>query len=154
MYCRKCGSKIENQAKFCPSCGEKVVLVKQRSDAQKFQSKAKERENSDAKKSKREKKLETLENPYIIPAIAMAIIAFTLAVFPWPASWKVGTSLWMRILILAISLLSAYHSTKAKQVNRLYDIQYRYKVKPKVVSTAWILSAITLVISIFSICMM
>ena len=40
MYCRKCGAKINDTAKFCDSCGEAVVTVKQRSDSQKFRDRA------------------------------------------------------------------------------------------------------------------
>lgn len=47
MYCRKCGAKINDSAKFCDSCGAEVKLIKQRSDAQKYE---------DRKKLKRQKK--------------------------------------------------------------------------------------------------
>ncbi|MEG0275713.1 MAG: zinc-ribbon domain-containing protein [Coprobacillus sp.] len=154
MYCRKCGSKMSDTAKFCDNCGEKVVVMKQRSDVQKYaekrENKLSEQKDKDLKKTKREKKLDELKNPYIIPALGTAILAFGLGIFPWPASWGVGTSLWMRILILVIALLSNYHCTKSRQVNRLYNIQYRYQVKPKIVSIATMLSSVTTVVALFA----
>lgn len=147
MFCRKCGSKIKDTAKFCDVCGEKVVIVKQRTDVQKYDD-YKEKENS--KKTKRELKLEKLKNPYIIPAFATAIIAFGLGIFPWPRSWGIGTSLWMKIIILLVALLSDYHCTKAKQINRMYEIQYRFKVKPKILKTATILASLTTIVALFA----
>lgn len=154
MYCRKCGTKINDTAKFCDSCGEAVVLVKQRSEVEKFQSKvAKEENEKMQQKTKKEKKRMDLKNPYVIPALGTALIAFGLGMFPWPVSWGVGTSLWMRILILVVALLSAYHSKKARQVNRAYEMRYRYQVKPKFVTTATILSSVTTMVALFALVM-
>lgn len=152
MYCRKCGAKINDKAKFCDSCGTEVIFVKQRSDVEKFQDKlAREQEaKANEKKTRREKKLAELKNPYVIPALGTAIIAFGLGIFPWPHEWGVGTSLWMRILILVIALLSAYHSRKARQVNQAYDIRYRYKVQPKFVTVATVLSSLTTIVALFA----
>lgn len=154
MYCRKCGAKLSDTAKFCDSCGEAVVVVKQRSDAQKYAQRNEEqkakKEKAERKKRKREKKLDDLKNPYVIPAIGTAILAFGLGIFPWPSSWGVGTSLWMRILIFVIALLSDYYCTKSRQVNRLYNIQYRYQVKLKVVTTATVLAGVTTVVALFA----
>ena len=36
MYCRKCGAKMSDTARFCDSCGEEVKKVRQRSDTQKY----------------------------------------------------------------------------------------------------------------------
>lgn len=154
MYCRKCGAEISNSAKFCDSCGEQVKVIKQRSDAQKFDDRRKleqsQKKEKKAKKSQREKKLEELKNPYVIPAFATAVLAFGLGIFPWPRSWEIGTSLWMRVAIVLIALLSDYHCTKAKQVNRLYDIQYRYQVRPKMLTVATVLATITTAISLYA----
>lgn len=152
MYCRKCGAKLNDKARFCDSCGESVVLVKQRSDVEKFQAKLAQEEEQKAKekKTKREQKLAELKNPYVIPAFGTALIAFGLGIFPWPPEWGVGTSLWMRILILVIALLSAYHSRKARQVNQAYEIRYRYKVQPKFVTVATVLSSLTTVVALFA----
>lgn len=149
MYCRKCGAKISDKASFCDGCGEKVKVVKQRSDAQKYEERKKD-DSLNKKKSKQEKPLEELKNPYIIPALGTAILAFGLAIFPWPVSWGVGTSLWMRILILLIALLSDYHCTKSKQVNNLYNIQYRYRVQPQLVTTATVLAMFTTAVALFA----
>ena len=148
MYCRKCGSKINEQAKFCDNCGAEVLKVKQRSDAQKYEDKIKQEKSSQKKKT--EKTDDGLKNPYVIPALSTAIIAFTLAIFPWPVSWKVGTSLWMRIIILLIALLSDYHCTKSRQVNNLYRIQYQYQVQPKLVTTATVLATLTTAAALFA----
>ena len=153
MYCRKCGTKINDTAKFCDSCGESVKIVKQRSDVEKFQDKLEQEEKNKQPKSKKEQKLLDLKNPYVIPAFGTAIIAFGLGMFPWPASWGVGTSLWMRILILVVALLSAYHSRKARQVNKSYEIRYRYQVQPKFVTTATVLSSLTTMVALFALVM-
>lgn len=151
MYCRKCGTKINDKAKFCDSCGDKVVIVRQRSEVEKYQAKLAQEENN--KKTKKQKKLASLKNPYVIPALGTAVIAFTLGMFPWPASWGVGTSLWMRIIILIVALLSSYHSRKARQVNRVYQIKYRYEVQPKQVKVATTLSSLTAVVALFALVM-
>lgn len=150
IYCRKCGAKLNDSAKFCDSCGEEVKQVKQRSDAQKYEERQKEDANKNKKKVKQEKILEELKNPYVIPALGTAILAFGLAIFPWPASWGVGTSLWMRILILLIALLSDYHCTKSRQVNNLYNIQYRYRVQPRLVNIATGLATFTTAVALFA----
>lgn len=148
MYCRICGSKISEQAKFCDACGSETAKVKQRPDAEKIQA---IEAIKNEKKSKKETKFKDLKNPYVIPAITTAIIAFTLAAFPYPRAWGIGTSLWMKIIILVVALLSAYHSKKAKQVNNLYEIRYRYKVQPKMVKTATVLGTITVLADLFAI---
>lgn len=150
MYCRKCGAKLNETAKFCDSCGEEVKQVKQRTDAQKYDERRKEDAKKKKNKAKKEQPLEELKNPYVIPALGAAIVAFGLAIFPWPASWGVGTSLWMRILILLIALLSDYHCTKSRQVNNLYNIQYRYRVQPQLVTVATVLATFTTVVALFA----
>ena len=152
IYCRKCGAKINDTAQFCDSCGEQVKVVKQRTDTQKYEEREKEkREQSlNNKKSKQKEVLNDLKNPYIIPALGTAVLAFGLAIFPWPVSWGIGTSLWMRILILLIVLLADYHCTKSKQVNNLYHIQYHYRVQPQLVTVATVLSTLTTVVALFA----
>lgn len=149
MYCRKCGAKISDTASFCDDCGEKIKVVKQRTDTQKYE----DRKNEDVqnkKKTKPNKAMEDLKNPYVIPALGTAIIAFGLAIFPWPIAWEIGTSLWMRIIILFIALLSDYHCTKSRQVNNLYNIQYRYRVRPQWVTVATALATFTTVVALFA----
>ncbi len=149
MYCRKCGSTINEKAKFCDSCGEEVKILRQRSDTQKFEEMNKNKTKK-VKKDKREEKYKDLKNPYIIPALGTAVIAFSLAIFPWPVSWGVGTSLWMRIAIVLIVLLSDYHCTKARQMNNLYSIQYNYLVQPQLLKVATTLSVITTIVAMFA----
>jgi uncharacterized membrane protein len=155
MYCRKCGSKINEQAKFCDSCGTSVVKVKQRSEVDKFQAKlAQEEEQKQTKnKSNKQRVREELKNPYVIPALGTAIISFVLGIFPWPSSWGIGTSLWMRILILIVALLSAYHCRRARQVNKMYQIKYRYEIQPTHVKVATILSSLTTLVALFALVM-
>ena len=50
MYCRKCGAKINDSAKFCDSCGAEVKLIKQRSDAQKYEDRKKAEKTKETKK--------------------------------------------------------------------------------------------------------
>lgn len=151
MYCRKCGAKLSDTAKFCDSCGSEVKLIKQRSDAQKYEDRQKYEQTKESKKqAKDNQKIDDLKNPYVIPALGTAILAFGLAVFPWPISWGIGTSLWMRILILLIALLSDYHCTKSRQVNNLYQIKYRYRVQPQLVKTATILATLTTIVALFA----
>ncbi|MFV0255011.1 MAG: zinc-ribbon domain-containing protein [Erysipelotrichaceae bacterium] len=149
MYCRKCAEKISDNAKFCPNCGIEVIIIKQKS-AELSEKQRKEISQNKLDK-KREKLLTELKNPYVIPAIGSAVVAFGLGAFPWPISWGIGTSLWMRILILVVALLASYHSTKARQVNRLYQIEYQYQIKPKMVNAATVLSTITVIVALFSI---
>jgi uncharacterized Zn finger protein (UPF0148 family) len=151
MYCRKCGAKLSDTAKFCDSCGEEVKVIKQRSDSQKYEERQKNDQSKESKKKiKQDQKIDELKNPYVIPALGTAILAFGLAIFPWPISWRIGTSLWMRIAILLIALLSDYHCTKSRQVNNLYHIQYRYRVQPQLVKTATILATLTTVVALFA----
>lgn len=138
MYCRKCGSKINSNAKFCDRCGQSVVVVNQMQNNQ---------ENKSRKKVVKEK------NPYVIPAMMFAILAFALAIFPYPHHWQIGTSLWLRIIILVLALLADYHSTKARQVNNLYLLKYKYKVKPEMISVATVLGTVTTVVALYSLFM-
>lgn len=147
MYCRICGGKIEDKAKFCNQCGKEVKVVKLQSNNQNY---TKIKEIDTKKKTKREKKLGKLKNPYIIPAFTTAIIAFGLGIFPWPVSWRIGTSLPMKIVILIIALLSDYYCTKAIQVNRLYNTKYRFQVKPKMVKIARIMASVTTIVALFA----
>lgn len=141
MYCRKCGSHLRENAKFCDHCGESIVVIKPKGNMWKY-----------GKQEKiKEEKLKSLKNPYVIPAIITAVIAFGLGIFPWPKSWQIGTSFWMKLTILVIALLSDYHCTKSKQVNRLYQIQYSYEIMPRALKTAAILAIITTFAATFSI---
>lgn len=137
MYCRKCGAHINEKAQFCEKCGTKVVIMQQEKPLE-----------------KKVKPKIKLKNPYLIPGVVIAIIAFGLGIFPWPREWQIGTSLWMRILILALALVADYCCTKAKQLNRLYHIQYKQEVKPKLLNGAYILSGITTVVALFALFMM
>lgn len=158
MYCRKCGAKINEKAKYCESCGEEIIIIKQKSDSQKFRElKAEEDKQKENKKShkqiKREKKLAELKNPYVYPALGSAILSFFLGIFPYPKDWGIGTSLWLRIIILVIALLSIYHCIQARRVNNMYYSQYRYKIQPKYVKIATYLSTITTFVTLFSLFM-
>lgn len=151
MYCRKCGARINEKAQFCDHCGEKVVVVKQRNDSQKYADrKMEEKKSKKESPKKRNRKEEELKNPYVIPALGSGILAFILAVFPWPVSWKIGTSIWMRIIIVVLALLSDYHCTKARQMNNLYRIKYNYEVQPGVVKVATAIATFVTIVSMFA----
>lgn len=142
MYCRKCGAQIKNNAVYCDTCGEKVVVLKQRSYAQRY---ADNKAKAGPDKTNRE-----LKNPYILPALATSLIAFILAIFPWPRAWGIGTSLWMRILIVGLALLADYHCTKSRQINNLYQKKYQEVVQPNTVKLATGLAVITTIVSMFA----
>ncbi|MCD8027748.1 MAG: zinc-ribbon domain-containing protein [Erysipelotrichaceae bacterium] len=148
MYCRKCGKKIDDKAIFCDKCGEKVITVKQRSYSEKYNEKRKQEKS---KYSKKKQENEELKNPYVFAAFITSVVATVLSFFPWPSSWSIGTSMWMRIVILVIALLSDYHSVKAHQVNNLYSKEYDYKVQPRMLSIATFLGVFITIIALFSI---
>lgn len=140
MFCRKCGAKLNSDAKFCDHCGEQVVSLEQQSDNEEMESKT-----TEAKRVS-----ENLKNPYVLPAFYTALVAFTLGMFPYPHSWGIGTSLPMRIIILLIALLSSYHSRKARQVNRMYRLQNLEQVKPGLTKAATVISTITAMVALFT----
>ena len=107
MYCRKCGNPIDNKTVFCKICGEKIIKLDKKSYEEKYLEK---NAKSDLKK---QDKYCDLKNPYVIPAITVSCIGFILGVFPYPAAWEVGTSLWLSVVILVFALLGAYHSVKS-----------------------------------------
>ncbi len=153
MYCRKCGTKLPSKSKYCPDCGEDVIYVEAQSYATLYAN-AKQRANQKVNNNKRNHKLGTLKNPYVIPALGSSIIAFIMGIFPYPPSWGLGTSTWYMALILLVALLADYHCTKARQVNRLFDIRYRYKVKPQYVTIATAFSGTTTLVALYALAML
>ena len=139
MYCRKCGNPIDNKTVFCKICGEKIIKLEQKSYEEKYLEK---NAKSDLKK---QDKYCDLKNPYVIPAITVSCIGFILGVFPYPAAWEVGTSLWLSVVILVFALLGV----KATQVNRFYAQKYCYTIKEKTVKVARILSTVTILADLF-----
>ena len=140
MFCRKCGEKLNPDAKFCDHCGEQVVLLEQQSDNEEIELETKKEDEVSA----------NLKNPYVLPAFYTALVAFTLGMFPYPHSWGIGTSLPMRIIILLIALLSSYHCRKARQVNRMYQLQNLERVRPGLTKAATVISTITAMVALFT----
>lgn len=129
-------------------CGEKIIKLEQKSYEEKYLEKKKKEKNAKSDLKKQDKYCD-LKNPYVIPAITVSCIGFILGVFPYPAAWKVGTSLWLSVVILVFALLGAYHSVKATQVNRFYAQKYCYTIKEKTVKVARILSTVTILADLF-----
>lgn len=150
MYCRKCGEKIADNVSKCPKCGTEVILVKQRSYQEKYDEAKKLEKNNKGKVNKKEN---MIENRYISFAVVTSIFAFILSIIPWPSSWGIGTSLWMKIIILIVALLADYHCVKAKQIDT-YNIKNtkNYNGTP-VLTIATFLAIITTLVSTFSIFM-
>lgn len=166
MYCRKCGKEIDRHLTRCPHCGTDVVEVRQRSYAQKYEE---EKKSSTPYKTVKQasdypKDAGIRDNRYLSPAIVTAFSAFILAWFPWPKSWGIGTSLWMRILIILLALLSLYHSVKANQIIN-YNLSQAKKynqrhpknqisyTKPGMLRIANVLAILTVLISTFALFM-
>lgn len=150
MYCRKCGEKIADNVSVCPKCGAEIVLVKQRSYQEKYDAQKKAEKQQ---KSKPTKKENIVENRYLSYAVVTALFAFVLSIIPWPASWGIGTSLWMKIIILVIALLADYHCVKAKQIDT-YNIKHSkdYNGAPAL-TVATVIAVITTLVSTFSLFM-
>ena len=118
MYCRRCGKRLEDGATRCEHCGTEVVEVKQRPYAEKYEERrraekaerAEQRQTAAAEKeaasddaAQYAQQAGIKNDPYVTPALLLGVASLLCAVFPWPEAWAVGTSLWMRILILAMA---------------------------------------------------
>lgn len=152
MYCRKCGLEINDTAKFCDHCGEKVIKVEQKSYAEKYsESKKKDKGMKSNKERERMLKHKDEKNPYVAAALFATIIAVVLAFFPWNILGKgIGTGLPMRIAIVVFALLGDYHVTKAKQTNNLIFSKYGFRIKENIVSVVNIFAMFVTVIGMFA----
>ncbi|MBQ2657660.1 MAG: hypothetical protein IJF87_03695 [Erysipelotrichaceae bacterium] len=119
MYCRKCGAKFDNHLIKCPKCGTEVLEVKQISYDQKYrEEKQKEKENREQqRKLEYPKDAGIKENPNLNFAIVMSFGTFLFSMIPWPKSWGIGSTLWMKILVLVLSLMAIYHCLRATQIS-------------------------------------
>lgn len=152
MYCRKCGAKLASNARFCPECGCETVIIesKEKKNPQKNNPKA----ESKAHAAKRQKKHEDVKNPYISAALTADLVAYFLALFPWNLVGKgIGTSLPMRLGILAVAALADYHAIKAKQLNNTIYSKYGFRVRPNSTTVAYWLSVIITMIALFALFM-
>ncbi len=150
MYCRKCGMEIKDSAKFCDHCGEKVIIVEQKSYAEKY----KENKSKQAQMNKDQERMTknaNKENPYISAALIATVVALFLAMFPWNLIGSgIGTSLPMRIAIVVFALLADYHVTKAKQTNNLIFSKHGFRIKANVVTVVNAFAVFVTIIGMFA----
>lgn len=140
MYCRKCGAKLKSHAKFCDTCGAKVVTVKQ--------------DQSSVRSNKGSNVPKDAGNPYIAAASVAVCIAWFLALFPWNVIGKgIGTSLPMRIAVLAFAALADYHATKARQTNNALYKKYGVREREKATAVIYWLSVVISMIGLFALFM-
>lgn len=131
MYCRRCGKKLEDGATSCPACGTEVVEVKQRPYAEKYRAQRqaereqRAQERAEAAAAKAESSNDELaareaagieRDPYLLPATLAGAVALGLAMFPWPSEWGVGTSLWMKLCVLGLSVCALVLSFLATRI--------------------------------------
>lgn len=162
MYCRRCGKKLDRNLIRCPHCGTDVVEVKQKSYSQEYEEKReKERAEKLARSTDYPKEIGVKDNVYVKYAVWTAVTAFLLAMIPWPKQWGVGTSVWMKIVILIIALMavfncvrgnqiSNYNKTQIEKYNRRHPKdQYSY-TKPGMLTFANVLAIVTALVTTFS----
>lgn len=154
IYCRKCGAELKDSAQFCDSCGVEVIKVKQRSYQEKYdQNKLKEK-NISKKDLERMEKHKDEKNPYIGAALFAVIVAFVLSIFPWSYFGEnIGTSLPMRIAVVAFALLADYHCTKAKQTNNLLYSKYGFRIQENTVRVVNALAIFVTIMGLFALFM-
>ena len=157
MYCRKCGAKIDDHAQFCEHCGTEVVIVPQKSYAQKYQEQKHQKKSQDKQnktQQKQQAKHQDVKNPYIGASLFAALISLICAVFPWNLIGSgIGTSLAMRIIIVVFALLGDYHATKAKQTNRYIKQKYGFEIQVNAMKLGYYLSVIMTIMGLFALFM-
>lgn len=157
MYCRKCGAKIDDHAQFCEHCGTEVVIVPQKSYAQKYQEQKHQKKSQDKQnktQQKQQAKHQDVKNPYIGASLFAALISLICAVFPWNFIGSgIGTSLAMRIIIVVFALLGDYHATKAKQTNRYIKQKYGFEIQVNAMKLGYYLSVIMTIMGLFALFM-
>ena len=166
MYCRKCGKEITRNDTRCPHCGADVVEVRQRSYAEKYEEEKKTQKpvKTVVGASDYPKDASIRDNRYLSMAIVTGFSAFIMLWIPWPKAWGIGTSLWMRILIIVLALIALYHTVKANQIIN-YNLNQAKKynqrqpknqisyTKPGLLTAANILAILTILISTYALFM-
>lgn len=157
MYCRKCGEKIGNQVQFCEHCGTEVIFVPQKSYAEKYNEEKKKAKTVSYDKSQEQKKRTQhpeVKNPYIAASLFASILSLICAAFPW--NWigeGIGTSLPMRIAVVAFALLGDYHATKAKQMNHYVKNKYGFELQVNAMKLGYYLSIVMTIMGLFALFM-
>ena len=165
MYCRKCGKRLPRNVNRCPECGTDVIEVKQIPYAQKYEEeKMREKGMKKAEPKDYPKEAGYKENGYLNYAVILSVGAFLFALIPWPKTWNIGTSLWMRLLVLVFALMAIYNCVKANQIsnyNKTQITKYNarhpkdqlYYAKPKALTLANALAVVTALAATFSLFM-
>lgn len=158
MYCRKCGKKIRDHAQFCDYCGTEVVIIPQKSYADKYKESKKtaksQAHQTSQQQKKQQEKHKDAKNPYIAASLFASIVSLVCAIFPWNLIGEgIGTSLPMRIIVVVFALLGDYHATKAKQTNRYLKNKYGFEIQVNAMKLGYYLSVIMTIMGLFALFM-
>ncbi|MBE6127950.1 MAG: zinc ribbon domain-containing protein [Erysipelotrichaceae bacterium] len=164
MYCRRCGKKLDRNLIRCPHCGTDVVEVKQKAYSQVYEEKKQKEKEEKAARTNYPEEIGVKENVYVNYAVGTAVAAFLLAMIPWPKQWAIGTSVWMKIAILVISLMAIFNCVHGNQISNYNKAQiekynkrhpkdqYTY-TKPGLLTFANVLAIVTALVTTFSLFM-
>ena len=156
MYCRKCGSKISQQAQFCDYCGTEVIYMPQKSYAEKTPGQDHHPGHHNGLRHQPHGILLSFQGHlrYISASLFASFISLVCAVFPWNLIGEgIGTSLPMRIMVIAFALLGDYHATKAKQVNHYIKNKYGFEIQVNAMKLGYYLSVVMTIIGLFALFM-
>lgn len=146
MYCRRCGKKLDANATVCPYCHTEVIQVAQRPYAEKYQ----EKKEKERRAEKAFISAGKADNPYLNRAVGSTLVAFIISIFPWPVKWGIGTSLWMKIIVILLALCADYFCIKANQIsNEHVRKHYLYK-KPAALRCSNVVAVLTTLVSSFA----
>jgi len=129
MYCKVCGTRNDDQAKFCNSCGAELLLPEQ----------PKEEEKPKLK----------LENQWQLPGIILTLIAFALAIFPYQGVFnqRIGVEWWMLLLIFAFAFLALLVTERAKKKDKEFKRRFGQDSSNWLSTTCYWLCRLTLALT-------